>query len=92
MLAAQKTAGTAFRSGVARLTPPASLTGALRTLTQDQASPPAKPEPADRRVRRGDAHVGAQAGERLHRAERDRLRGRRAAVNRLHPGTDQPNL
>lgn len=36
-------AGAAFRAGVARLTPPASLTGALHTLTQDEASPPANP-------------------------------------------------
>lgn len=38
-----KAAGTAFRTGVARLTPPGSLTGALHTLTQDEASPPANP-------------------------------------------------
>jgi hypothetical protein len=36
-------AGAAFRAGVARLTPPDSLAGALHTLTQDQASPPANP-------------------------------------------------
>jgi hypothetical protein len=38
-----KAAGAAFRAGVARLTPPASLAGALHTLTQDEASPPANP-------------------------------------------------
>jgi hypothetical protein len=38
-----KAAGAAFRTGVARLTPPASLAGALHTLTQDEASPPANP-------------------------------------------------
>jgi hypothetical protein len=36
-------AGASFRAGVARLTPPDSLTGALHTLVQDQASPPANP-------------------------------------------------
>jgi hypothetical protein len=38
-----KAAGAAFHAGVARLTPPDSLAGALHTLTQDQASPPANP-------------------------------------------------
>jgi hypothetical protein len=38
-----KAAGAAFRAGVARLTPPDSLTGAMHTLTQDEASPPASP-------------------------------------------------
>jgi hypothetical protein len=36
-------AGAAFRAGVARMTPPDSLTGAMHTLTQDEASPPASP-------------------------------------------------
>jgi hypothetical protein len=36
-------AGAAFRAGVARLTPPDSLRGAMHTLTQDEASPPASP-------------------------------------------------
>ena len=40
-----KAAGAAFRSSVARLTPPDSLTGALHALTQDEASPPASPSP-----------------------------------------------
>jgi hypothetical protein len=40
-----KAAGAAFRADAARLTPPDSLTGALHTLTQDQASPPASPSP-----------------------------------------------
>jgi hypothetical protein len=40
-----KAAGAAFRSSVTRLTPPDSLTGALHTLTQDEASPPANPSP-----------------------------------------------
>jgi hypothetical protein len=38
-----KAAGAAFRTGVARLTPPDSLTGALHTLVQDGATPPASP-------------------------------------------------
>jgi hypothetical protein len=38
-----KAAGVAFRASVARLRPPDNLAGALRTLTQDQASPPATP-------------------------------------------------
>jgi hypothetical protein len=38
-----KAEGAAFRAGVARLTPPDSLTGALHTLAQDEASPPASP-------------------------------------------------
>ncbi len=38
-----KAAGAAFRARVARLTPPDGLTGALHTLTQDGASPPANP-------------------------------------------------
>lgn len=38
-----KAAGAAFRASVGRLTPPDSLTGALHTLTQDEASPPANP-------------------------------------------------
>jgi hypothetical protein len=40
-----RAAGAAFRAGLARLTPPESLAGALHTLTQDEASPPANPSP-----------------------------------------------
>jgi hypothetical protein len=43
--AKSKAVGAAFRAGVARLTPPASLAGPLRTLTQGQASPPDSPGP-----------------------------------------------
>jgi hypothetical protein len=43
LAAKAKAAGAAFRAGIARLTPPGSLTSALHTLVQDGARPPASP-------------------------------------------------
>lgn len=43
VLAKVKAEDVTLHAAQARLTPPGSLTGALHTLTQDQASPPASP-------------------------------------------------